>query len=250
MRLLKQITPFLITLFMCAIVGVAVGISFEINTLPLIGGLALLSIATMLFTPKMSKDNAYTALTVCSQISASINVDCAYPVVAGVKDRLIIMNYSDLLSYSVAANPLNITALVLASGQVAYEYMGQYSSNEGKSNVVKKTYARMHAHQVDFLIFNIDLATKQQLTSLVGGKFVVILENNQKGDTGKSAFEVYGIDAGLELDILERNTNDDTTQGAFKISLKTAEKNSEPYMVRTLWDTSYSATLAIVEALL
>jgi hypothetical protein len=79
--------------------------------------------------------------------------------------------------------------------------------------------------------------------------FIVVIENNFRGETGNAAFEIYGLDVGLELVEMETNKSDAETQGAYVLTLRTPELYKEPHLPATFYVTSYAATKALFNAL-
>ena len=188
-------------------------------------------------------------VTVCGEISASILKSCTTPIQGGTRDRAVIMNFDDILSYSYAADGETITDIVLASGAVAYQIDGKNNSIAPKASLIKVGFNKMFDHTVMAKGFDISPAIKSQLNSMKDGRFVIITENYFKGTSGNSAFEVYGATSGLELTVIERDPNNADTQGAFDFTFFT-DVNKEPRLPNALFITSYAASKAIVDALL
>lgn len=192
-------------------------------------------------------------MSICGLISASILLDCDYPPVGGADDRLIVINHDDWDNATITldvGNPQLITNIVLPTGKDAYQFAGKNHSVEPTQTLVKQRYAEVYDHEVMFKVFKGDATTKQQLDKLAKGNFVCIIQNNLKGAAGNSSFEVYGIDVGLETQELERVIGDTETQGAYNVILRTPEEVKEGHLPATLYDTSFAATKAIVDALL
>lgn len=192
-------------------------------------------------------------MSICGKISASVAIDCDNPLVAGANDRLILINKEDWDNGTITPNVSNselIEGITLPSGTDAYYFEGKNDSVEPKQTLVKQRYAEVYDHEVIFKVFKADAATKQQLEKMVKGKFVAIIENNFKGSSGNSCFEIYGYDVGLQVMEMERVIMDAETQGAFNITLRTPENIKEAHLPKTLYITSYAATKAVVDALL
>jgi outer membrane lipoprotein SlyB len=189
----------------------------------------------------------------CGTITASIAFDCNNPLQAGAEDNLYIMNREDWLNATIGVNVTNqqiVEAIALLAPATAFTYEGKNNSNVPKYELIKQTYAEVYNHEVNFKIFKVDAATKLELESLAKGSVVVIIENKFKGADGNAAFEIYGADAGLIVTQNIREILNTDTQGAFDLILKSDEASLEPHMPKTLFNTDYATTKAIVTSLL
>lgn len=189
--------------------------------------------------------------SICGKISANITIDCLNPLQGGVDDRLILINSEDISSITRnVTNPQIIEAIILASGTIGYEVEGKNQSVDGKQTFVKQKYSEVFDHEVNFYVFDITPDIKLQLEKMSKGKLVALLQNNFKGAGGNAAFEIYGLDAGLRLSAMDKDTNNVDTQGAYFVTLKTNDVSKEPHLPATLFLTDYATSLAIVNGLL
>lgn len=190
--------------------------------------------------------------SVCGVITAAILKDCTNPLIGGTDTTIYVANYAEIASVTRnGSNPQIIEAFTMVSGKKFYKYEGQNNSVEPEQHLVKQKYARVYEHLIKFKIFNATPTTKAQLELAAVGRLVAIVENNwRNGTTGNGAFEVYGLDVGLEVENLDRMLADADTQGAFDITLKTPEAAKEGHLPATLFITSYSATQAVIAALI
>lgn len=186
---------------------------------------------------------------ICGDISAGNSPDCNYPLVGGVNERLVLMNYNDVASYTDNGTTKVCEAITMVALKVGYEWVGQNQSNEPKYSLVAKTYNNLYKHEVKFLAFNVSPASKLQLEKMAKGRVVAIVENNYKNAAGDTAFEIFGREAGLYVTAMERNPNDPDNQGAIVVTLSSSEKSLESRMPITLYDTDYTTTKALVDAL-
>ncbi|HJY63758.1 MAG TPA: hypothetical protein VJ455_06355 [Ignavibacteria bacterium] len=192
-------------------------------------------------------------LTVCGDISANILNSCTYPLQAGTEDTLILINRSAITNGTVTRNGTDneiIENIILPSGETGYVYQGVLNSHKPQFTTVKVGSFQRWSHQIDFLALRTDSVAKQQMQKLKDGDIVAIVYNKFKGDTGKNAFEIYGFDAGLKNEVIKRENNSADTQGAFQITLKTdPDTGLEPFPPKSLFITSYAASLAVAEGL-
>lgn len=187
--------------------------------------------------------------TICGKINANIKKDCEVPLQMGTRDLAKIINFSDIVSIVYdSTNKAQVKDIVLASGKTAFEIDGFKNSIRPLTGLEDGTYFKRHNHSVEILGFDISIDTKEQLNAGIEGRYVVITENYFQGTAGESAFEIYGLTAGLEITALDRNPNDAETQGAFHIMFSTP-LNKEPKLPNAFFDTDYATTKAIFDAL-
>jgi hypothetical protein len=188
----------------------------------------------------------------CGKLSSNILLNCDYPLVGGTKDLLKLINFEDIDSVTRnASNPQIIEAITLVSSPQAqaYQIEGKNSSNDLRAALVKARYSEGYDHEVIFRIFTNGPEVKKQIEAMGKGTFVAVVENNFRGSTGNAAFEIYGLDVGLELVEMETNKSDAETQGAYVLTLRTPELYKEPHLPATFYVTSYAATKALFNAL-
>lgn len=187
-------------------------------------------------------------MALCGLINSDLLINCANPLVGGVRDLLYIINYDDLSDYTKDLDGV-VTNISLLAGKSGYYYEGQKSSIEIKSSLQAAKYAFGFNHDIVFRVFSNDAATKTQLEALSRGKFIVIVENNFKGAGDASSFEVYGLDSGLKIISNESNKSDGDTQGAWVLNIATGDIK-EPFLPRFIFSSSYADTKTLIEGLL
>lgn len=188
---------------------------------------------------------------VCGAISADMLINCANPIIGGVKDRLILINRSDVASVTRnGTNPQIVESVTKVATKKGYLYEGQKSSIDVKTSMVAKKYSVGFSHEITFRVFSNDATTKAQLSALARGEVIAFLENNNRGVAGEASFEMYGWGVGLQVSALESNKSDADTQGAYVITLTAPTDKMEPHLPDTLYVTSYAASLAVFNGLL
>lgn len=188
-------------------------------------------------------------VTVCGSISSSIAFNCELPMQSGTRDKAWIINLDDIDTITYNTNKMVVEDITLKDLKTAYFIDGQNNSIMPKCSLVKLAFTDMYDHIVKMLGFDISPAVKSNIEGMKNGRYVIITENVFRGTAGNSAFEVYGLNVGLEITILEKDPNNQDTQGAFDFTFGT-NKNKEPKMVRTFFDTDYATTKALIEGLL
>ncbi len=191
-------------------------------------------------------------LTVCGKISKDIDFNCDTPLQAGAEDELVLINRDDWLNAAITVDGANaqlVTDIVLGSGVEAYVYQGKNNSIVPKYEFIKQTFAEVYNHEINFKIFNVDADIKDQLEKLAKGTMVAIVQNKFKGANGNAAYEIYGADSGLVTTQNLREITNQENQGAFDLIIKSDETSLEPHMPKTLFNTDFATTKAIVDGL-
>ncbi|TZF84515.1 hypothetical protein FW774_05875 [Pedobacter sp. BS3] len=188
----------------------------------------------------------------CGKINQNMTVDCDNPLVAGVKDRMVVIAFEDWQKATITrdvSNPLLITNIALAADTTGYVYEGINGSHEPEDNSTQPEMGLpVYIHKVTFRVFSASAAAKQQVEKLVRGRVVIITENNMKGADGEQAFEVRGAEVGMKSTVT-RARKDAATQGAFVLTTQTLETEGEPHLPATLFAETYSATKTIFDSL-
>ena len=87
-----------------------------------------------------------------------------------------------------------ITAITLQTGSKrSWSYEGFNRSMRPKYELVRGAFSVTYIHTIDFVVFQIDYATKMELTALAMGTVVAIVENLDTDDD--NPYEVYGLDS-------------------------------------------------------
>lgn len=181
----------------------------------------------------------------CGKITIGSEYDCLNPLQGGLTDRLILFNFDDVTSTTQDSEG-KITAISLASGTSGYAFNGFKSNNAQEEAVSLGSGQTLFKHQVNFFIFDISQAQKNNIQKMAIGKFIAIIQNSKKD---AKAFEVYGLGNGLELPAgVLRNHNENN--GAFNITLATRDGQAEAKLPQTFLTTDYSTTLTTINGYL
>lgn len=184
----------------------------------------------------------------CGTLTLDQLKNCDFPLQAGTRDKAKILNLADIATITRNATTKAIEAFTNTTPGSAVVIDGQRNSIAPKYTKVQQGVFSMYDHEVSMMGFDISPEVKDDLEQGADGQYVVVVENFFKGQDGNAAFEIYGLDNGLELTDLERDVNNQDTQGAFSMRFY-SDVNKEPRMPATLWDTDYATTKAIFDAL-
>jgi hypothetical protein len=179
----------------------------------------------------------------CGGILNNIGFDCENNVQSGTID-LYVGNYESIVNY--ITNELNVITDFNLS-ECIYKIEGRQNSISPSYNLIKGSFYELYDHSVKAIGFNINPMVKKNLDKMKSGLFFCIVEHINKGITGLTGFEVYGLNAGLVMKSLSRDPNNVDTQGAFEFEFFT-EKNKEPFMPLYLSvNNSYVGTKLFLE---
>lgn len=189
----------------------------------------------------------------CGRIASGISRKCSTPLIGGVSDELILLNFSDVINYDEnASNPQIIEGINMITSPAAKGYLFEgYKSSVGpKVSLVPNPYLSSWKHEVLFRIFDNTPETKAIIEGLKDGTFVAIVKNNNQGTNGNAVYELFGKGVGLELTTGDSDKNDQESQGAWVLTLSTPDNNQEPKLPASIYLTSLAITKAMVDSLL
>lgn len=186
----------------------------------------------------------------CSKITVGFTQDeCLPPAIAGTGPRVILISYSDIDKANSVVTDNVISAIALKDGAVGYEVDSLPNATVGEQTVNVGTYVRTVQHNVTIRIFRKSEAAKKFVNGLLNARVVAIVENNERGENGEVKYEVYGWDAGLELNDLTASTEmADGVPYLFTIGSGTIAQ--EGTLAKSFFNTDEATTDAAIEALL
>ena len=193
------------------------------------------------------------AFTLAAGLTAGAVFDQDNVLRGGAIESIRLFNFGDLFpdgTVTFDGSLVNmVTDIVLASGgKKAYKYEGFNRSMRPKYELVRGALSISYIHTIDFVVFQIDYATKMELTAMAMGKIVAVVENLDQDDN--NPYEIYGLDAGLELITSVRDINDGDSNGAFVLQLATnPDSSKEGHMPYTWFKSSLATTQTAVKIL-
>ena len=178
-------------------------------------------------------------------ITADILADCANGSFQGLETNIVLINREQIDFSSITyngANELLATAFNLLSGNTGYCLEGVKQVNSTAFELVKKeTSLDKFKHIFNGVILTVSVENKVQLQNMSkGDKYVAIVEKKWKGDSNEDAFDIYGLEVGLELNVTTYNSNENDGTVAFELS--SADGFEEPKLPLNLLITDYATT--------
>ena len=188
---------------------------------------------------------------ICAGITIGASYDCENPIAAGVNQRLILGNLDDIsvVTYDVT-NTYIITDITMKQASPTFAFEGVRRSLKPQYSASPQTVSIGYTHLIDFSVFDISAAQKENLEAMaVKPQFAIVQNSNDIGN-GDNFFEVYGLSQGLDVLTNVRIPADGETAGAFVLQLSSPEDLKENKMPSTWFDTDFATTLAKVDATL
>lgn len=194
----------------------------------------------------------------CSTITAAlVAAVCDKQAQGGTAARVILINFKDIDKSLSEVTANVISEIVLQSLKKGYAFTSLEDSTVGDFALNKGTWFRNWNHNLPLRIFTKSEASKKFVNDMAGSRVVAIVENKEIGKAtiggvvtvGEVQYEVYGWDAGLELQEAVGTT--DIADGVvYDLKLGTPEKSKEGSIPKSFFNTNIDTTEAAIEALI
>lgn len=188
---------------------------------------------------------------ICGILDADFVLSCDDKAQGGLENDVLLINRSDVdysaITYNVG-NKNIVTNFQLKSGKTGYLLQGVKQVNSTSFELVKQEFSfDTFKHMFNGVVLTPSSANKEQAEKLAsGGKYVVIVNRKYKGALNADAFEIYGLQSGLELETMTYNSKENN--GVISFALASAEGEDETSLPKTLLETDYDTTLTAFEA--
>jgi hypothetical protein len=189
----------------------------------------------------------------CSTITSGNIAGCATIPKGGLEIDYYVINREHIdLTLTTFGTDGEIDNLVLTGVNVAYKFTAKGTANSDQVDMFEGKYTNDNwTHIFNSIIFDNTAATKKNIIKKFPSSDVVVIKNNKwKGTTGNMAFEALGFGVGLTGKAIQRKSDDGETQNAWKVSLASPKDQYEDNPGLNVFDTDYSTTLSMLEALL
>ena len=188
----------------------------------------------------------------CSGIFEGSSINCSDPLAVGIEQRLFLANLEDVASFTPDGTETNmVTAITMESGKKFFEFEGVKQSISTQSEYTPKPYSVGYKHTVDFSVFNVTASQRRNLEAMAFQPQVAIAYGPNDSSLGNGAFEILGINAGLEIVTNIRIPADNETGGAYRIQLATPDAGGIESQLPSVFFVSpdYATTLTALLAL-
>ena len=183
---------------------------------------------------------------ICTQISKDIIYNCNNKPIAGIEQRLVLINRADLDTLGITLDTLLpnslIKGLALKAGKIGYEIQGiKQIMNYTNSLVADENSDDGVKHSITGIkIYDPSETTRDEINKYIGGAEVyAVLQRKWKGVNNAHAFLFFGKEYGLRISELK----DESIDGVIQISLSTPGSAKEPYLPHIYRDIDYATSL-------
>jgi hypothetical protein len=188
---------------------------------------------------------------ICGLLDADFVLSCDDKAKGGLENDVILVNHSDVDFTNVtldASNKTICTNFQLKSGSTGFLLQGVKQVNSTAYELVKQEFSfDTFKHMFNGVILTPNSANKEQAEKLAsGGRYVVVVNRKYKGASNADAFEIYGLESGLDLETMTYNSKENN--GVISFALASAEGEEENGVPKTLLETDYATTLAAFAA--
>lgn len=188
----------------------------------------------------------------CGMLTRGTSKDCYNPPVAGLKDRAILINRSDIVTHVFDTdNPLKVSDLVLKTGAKGYLIEGINNTLKSRDSSAPTTIGVSFTHEFDFVVLEAGPDAVQVAQEINFGRYVAVYEDNN------NHFRIKGLNAGMKPTANGSDSENVDLGGSYAITLSSAlEKGFSNFLFvedATVPETpvyDYEATKAAFEALL
>ena len=158
-------------------------------------------------------------------LTGDLTSDCDNGSIGGLEVNVDIINFLDdidrsSIAYDAASNKVLMTSFQLKTGKTGFSLQGVKQTNSSSFELVKKEQSfDKFKHMFSGIILTLSAANKLQLQQMKeGGRYVVVVEKRWKGVADADAFDVFGIDSGLELNVATYNSNESDGTATIELS--------------------------------
>jgi hypothetical protein len=186
----------------------------------------------------------------CSGLFLGAQVSCTDPLVSAVEQRIFIANLKDFTYTSNVTETNQVDTITMATGKYFWEFEGIKQSISCQAEKVPQNFSSAYKHTVDFSVFDVSAQQRRNLEAMSYQPMAAIVYGPNDSSLGNAAFEIYGLNTGLDVATLIRINADNETGGAYRVQLASPDSGGiEPHLPFTFFDTDYATTLAAVLAL-
>lgn len=182
-----------------------------------------------------------------NSITANLLFDCADAPKKGLDGgKAVIINYDDVDFSSLTQSGAIVTDL--ATTAVGYEVQWYKElASTATAYAANADDVDGYTHQFMARLATTTAESAERANELKNGRFIVVVETSYKGVDSDDAFKIYGLDAGLELQELSGNSNENS--GSLLFTLGTREGTVERYPYNIFLETDYATSKASFDSL-
>ena len=190
----------------------------------------------------------------CSGIFQNQLVSCDNPLSVGTTQRILVANREDVsvITYSAVAGEENVvTGITMKTTKRFFEFGGVNESISMQQELVRRTVSNGYKMTVNCIVFETDNTTRLNLQAMAYKPQIAIVYGVDDSSLGNGAFNVMGVDVGMDLLTNVNMPADVESGGGYQLGLGTPDTGGdEKALAPVFWDTDYTSTLVAVNALL
>jgi hypothetical protein len=177
-------------------------------------------------------------------LTADILNDCENPSIGGLEANVLLFNTSDINKAETTYNSTN--KLLVTNFELKPEKIGYLLESVKQIHALKFEYVKKelgldkYKHTFSFVILTPNVANRNKLHEMNGGRFTVMVQTLYKGVASAEQFLIGGYDSGMELQIVNYASNEN--DGTISVELSSVENYEEPKPVLTFLDTDASTS--------
>lgn len=187
-------------------------------------------------------------MATCNQrLEKDLGFDCNNRPISGTERNILLVNREDIDWAATTITNNVITTLVLKNSKTGFliSALTEKHFTASSKPVIEEAGINGHTHSLGFRIYGVDAETCAQIDSLVdGASLVAIVERKAKGEANKSAFDVLGLQVGLEVSSDSAGRDYFANDGVYMLNLTTPSGQKEPKNVLKWLETDYATTKA------
>ena len=174
----------------------------------------------------------------CSLMTAAITLDCSNKPVGGLRERVWLINHSEITGTTAASG--TYSAIAFASTKTAFKWEAVVGFIKGTYSVITGVISGGWQHQLTLVLPDDTQAGITQMQLMADGRTVGIVEKFQAGD---NTFRLYGVTHGMEVPEVAGDEANTENSGLPLITLRTPEGSREPDAPAHFLDTDYDTTV-------
>lgn len=184
----------------------------------------------------------------CTDITTNLTAaTCGQAPVPGTGAEVVFINYDDIdRTTSVIADNV-ISSLILKAATTGYLFTSLEDSVDGVSTLNVGTYFKSWQQDVATRVFTKSELAKAWINNAAYARVVAIVRNKDI-DTGKTKYELYGWDAGLEVTAAVSDTNM-TDSVVYDVTFGSSENAKEGSLPKSIFITDEATTDALIATL-
>ena len=184
----------------------------------------------------------------CTDIAAGLTAaTCGRAPVPNTFGDVVVINWEDIDKANCTVTANVISALVLKAEKLGYVFATFEDSVGAVATFNKGTYFNTWQHDVMLRVFTKSELAKAFVNNAIYARVAIILRNKDI-DTGKTKYELYGWDAGLEMSaaVADIAMPDSVV---YDMTFGSSDTSKEGSLPKSIYVTSEAATDAMVAAI-